>query len=92
MPENSTLQRYCQTKKVASRETVLVEAVCNATPKARDAMLRVRRRQRTGMKGLYNSLKKLHHIPQKMSNFKPLLRKKQLERKPIYDILVFSLQ
>ena len=55
VPENSTFQRYCQTKKVASRETTFVGAVRDATPKAHDAMLRVRRRQRAGTKGLYSS-------------------------------------
>ncbi len=55
MPKNSTFRRYCQTKKVASRETTFVGAVRDATPKARDAMLRVRRRHRAGTKGLYSS-------------------------------------
>ena len=55
VPKNSTFRRYCQTKKVASRETTLVGAIYDATQKARDAMLRVRRRQRAGTKGLYSS-------------------------------------
>ena len=53
--KNSTFQRYCQTKKVALRETRFVGTVRDATPKARDAMLRVRRRHRAGTKGLYSS-------------------------------------
>ena len=32
--QNSTFQRYCQTKKVASREIVFVVAICDATPKS----------------------------------------------------------
>ena len=54
VPENSTLQRYCQTKKGASRETTLVEAVCNATPKARDTSCKT---QLTSRDLAYTSLK-----------------------------------
>ena len=51
--QNSTFQRYCQTKKVASRETKFVGAIYDATQKSRDAMLCVKQRQHAGTKGLY---------------------------------------
>lgn len=58
--ESSTFRRYCQTKKVASRETARIDAVCDATPKARDVKFRVIRKQHAGTKSSLQPLKWLH--------------------------------